>query len=117
MLASVALSAISLSAPAEAANLGVTATFQNFYAPVAKDDCPNGTAVISRLDKGKFIEFDNFSLTVSNSKGKVLGSAFNETFATEDGATQIEMPVRICGDDPEYLSATCLLYTSDAADD
>jgi hypothetical protein len=89
-----------------ATDQGVIASLENFYAPVAKDDCPNGMLVVTRADKGKFIEFDNFFLTVSNTKGKVLGSSYYETFATEDGASKIEMPVRICGDDPEYTSAT-----------
>lgn len=92
--------------PAADTESKITANFENFYAPVNKQDCPNGMLVITRRDKAAFTEFDNFSLTVNNSKGKVLASSYNETFATEDGAKKIEMPVRICGDDPEYFTPT-----------
>jgi hypothetical protein len=88
------------------ANPGIVATFQNFYAPVGASDCPNGIAIVSRPDNKPLIEFDNFSLTVSNSKKLVLGSSYYTTFATEDGKKQIELPVKICGDDKNYLGQT-----------
>ena len=85
---------------------GIVAVFQNFYAPVTGLDCPNGIATVSRADSKAFIEFDNFSLTVSNSKKIVLGSSNYSTFATEDGKKQIDLPVKICGNDPNYLGQT-----------
>ncbi|NDB08353.1 MAG: hypothetical protein EBX97_06760, partial [Actinobacteria bacterium] len=92
-----------LDASADEPNPGIVAAFQNFYAPVDSSDCPNGMAVVVRPDNKPFIEFDNFSLTVSNAKKKVLGSSIYTTFATEDGKKQIELPVKICGNDPNYL--------------
>ena len=97
-------------ASAAEANPGVVATFQNFYAPVSGADCPNGIATVSRPDNKAFIEFDNFSLTVSNSKKLVLGSSVYTTFATEDGSKRINLPVKICGDDRNYLGPA-ELYT------
>lgn len=84
-------------------NPGIIATFQNFYAPINGLDCPNGMATVSRPDNKPFVEFDNFSLTVNNSKNLVLGSSIYSTFATEDGKNQIELPVRICGNDTNYV--------------
>ena len=98
------------SVSAAEANPGVVATFQNFYAPVSGADCPNGIATVSRPDNKAFIEFDNFSLTVSNSKKLVLGSSVYTTFATEDKSKQINLPVKICGGDLNYLGPT-ELYT------
>jgi len=91
-------------------NPGIVATFQNFYAPASGQDCPNGIATVSRPDNKPFIEFDNFSLTVSNSKKLVLGSSIYTTFATEDGSKRINLPVKICGDDRNYLGQS-ELYT------
>ena len=91
--------AVSASEP----NPGIVAAFQNFYAPVDVSDCPNGIAIVSRPDNKSFIEFDNFSLTVNNSKKLVLGSSIYSTFATEDGKKEIELPVKICGNDQNYL--------------
>ncbi len=88
------------------ANPGIVAVFQNFYAPASATDCPNGIATVSRPDNKSFIEFDNFSLTVSNSKKFVLGSSHYTTFATEDGKKQIDLPVKICGNDGNYLGQT-----------
>lgn len=96
-------SSSTLDASADESNPGIVAAFQNFYAPVDSSDCPNGMAVVIRPDNKSFIEFDNFSLTVSNVKKKVLGSSIYTTFATEDGKKQIELPVKICGNDPNYL--------------
>jgi hypothetical protein len=87
-------------------NPGIVATFQNFYAPASSSDCPNGIATVSRPDNKPFIEFDNFSLTVSNSKNLVLGSSIYTTFATEDGTKRINLPVKICGNDQNYLGQT-----------
>ena len=87
-------------------NPGIVATFQNFYAPASSTDCPNGIANVSRPDNKPFIEFDNFSLTVSNSKNLVLGSSIYTTFATEDGTKRINLPVKICGNDQNYLGQT-----------
>ena len=87
-------------------NPGIVATFQNFYAPASSTDCPNGIATVSRPDNKPFIEFDNFSLTVSNSKNLVLGSSIYTTFATEDGTKRINLPVKICGNDQNYLGQT-----------
>ena len=84
---------------------GVLPTFENFYAPVDSSDCPNGILKLTRTDKRPFIEFDNFALTVSNRNNKVLGSSIFETFATEDSPSELLLPVRICGDDPNYLGS------------
>jgi len=94
------------SSSAAEANPGIVATFQNFYAPTGGTTCPNGIATVARPDNKAFIEFDNFSLTVSNSKKLVLGSSIYTTFATEDGKKRIELPVKICGDDRNYLGQT-----------
>jgi hypothetical protein len=94
------------SSSAAEANPGIVATFQNFYAPAGGATCPNGIATVARPDNKPFIEFDNFSLTVSNSKKLVLGSSIYSTFATEDGKKRIELPVKICGDDRNYLGQT-----------
>lgn len=84
-------------------NPGLLAVFQNFYAPVSGSICPNGIVTVSRPDKKSFVEYDNFSLTVSNSKNLVLGSSIYTTFATEDNSKEIDLPVKICGDDKNYL--------------
>ena len=89
---------------------GVLPTFENFYAPIDNTDCPNGILRITKADKTPFIEFDNFALTVSNSENKVLGSSIFDTFATEDNSKELVLPVKICGDDPNYRGAN-ELYT------
>jgi len=91
------------SATANDSNIGIIAKFENFYAPVDKTDCSNGTARVTKLDGSPFVEFDNFTLTVNNSKGSVLGSSIYETFASEDGSTELFLPVQICGADQNYL--------------
>jgi hypothetical protein len=98
----------SVSGPVHAAQdpSGIVVSFENFYAPQGYLDCPSGLAVVTRVDQLPFVEFDNFSLTVSNSKNKILGTSYYDTFATEDGSKRIELPVKICGDDPNYLTAT-----------
>ena len=85
---------------------GINASFENFYAPIDYKDCPNGIVVLTRTDKSAFVEFDNFAINVSNSKQGVLGTSVNESFATEDGSKRIEIAVRICGYDTNYLGAT-----------
>lgn len=89
-----------------ATNPGIVASFENFYAPVDALDCPNGTVVLTRKDGSSFVEFDNIALNVSNSKKGVLGTSVTETFATEDGARKIELSVRMCGYDTNYIGAT-----------
>jgi hypothetical protein len=89
-----------------ATNPGIVASFENFYAPVDRNDCPNGNITLTRTDGSSFVEFDNFALSVSNSKKGVLGTSVEESFATEDGSKKKELQVQICGYDTNYLGAT-----------
>ena len=100
------LGLISPTARATDTNPGISASFENFYAPIDSKDCPNGIVVLTRKDASSFVEFDNFAINVSNSKQGVLGTSVNESFATEDGSKKIELAVRICGYDTNYVGAT-----------